>query len=193
MREKDREFVRKSTTIVLARDERKSRLLVRFSACDAQLNVRRGFMGQVRGAGGKGLQLLSATKRVLKEFCTKHLGVPTKTRTQPTRDSALYKHVRSKIEVIVSDSAPNEILAANIGRGRRLEALGAGNPPIDGDPAGHARQPLGSLTPNLILIGRDLAHGFRRTEFESCDTHACVPQHRNIGHSVGGKDPTTTI
>ena len=100
---------------------------------------------------------------MLKDFCTKHLGVQGNTRAQPTLDSALYKHVHSKIEVIVSDSASNEILAANIGRGRRLEALGVGNPPNDGDPARHGRQPLGSLTPNLILIGRDLAHGFRRS------------------------------
>jgi len=172
MREKDREFLRKATSIVLARDERKSRLLVRFSSCDGRLNVRRGFMGQTRGAGGKALQLLHATKKVLKDFCTKRLGVPGN--KQATLDEALYKHVRSKIEVIVSDSASNEILAANVGRGRRLETMDAGNPPLDGDPAGRRRQPLGSLTPNLIIIGRDLAHGFRRTARHVCASHVRI-------------------
>jgi hypothetical protein len=60
MREKDRLFLRQAVTIVLARDERRNCLFVRFSACDAN-DVRRGFMGQARGAGGKSLQVVDGT------------------------------------------------------------------------------------------------------------------------------------
>ena len=177
MREKDRLFLKQAVTIVLARDERRNRLLVRFSACDAQLNVRRGFMGQVRGAGGKSLQVVNATRKVLKEFCTVNRGVPEGV-GKTVWDEALYTHFRSKIEMVVSDSASNEVMAADIGRGRRLPQLAGGgdlpvehgdpangdngNPLRDGDPVSDGRSSLACLTPNLMLVGRDLAHGFRR-------------------------------
>ena len=76
MQEKDKRFLARVVTIVLARDERANRLRVRFSACDEQLTVRRGFMGPAHGAGGKGLQVLPATRQVLKDFCKVSLGVP---------------------------------------------------------------------------------------------------------------------
>lgn len=193
MREKDRLFLKQAVTIVLARDERANRLLVRFSACDAKLNVRRGFMGQTRGAGGRGLQVLQATRKVLKDFCTVNLGVPDGI-GNIVLDETLYNHIRSKIEVVVSDSAANEILAADIGRGRRLPQLAgggdllidrnpqrcgdppsggdSGNPSRNGDPLSDVRSSLACLTPNLMLIGRDLAHGFRRTGLKVNDQTA---------------------
>lgn len=60
---------------MLARDERHDRPLVRFSACDAKVNARHGFMDQARGAGGKSLQVVEATGKVLKQFCTVKHGV----------------------------------------------------------------------------------------------------------------------
>jgi hypothetical protein len=187
MREKDRLFLRQAVTIVLARDERRNRLLVRFSACDAKLTVRRGFMGQARGAGGKSLQVVDATRKVLKEFCTVNHGVPDGV-GQAMLDEALYKHIRSKIEMVVSDSASNEVMAADISRGRRLPQLAGGgdlpvehgdlasgdngNPSRDGDPLSDVRSSLACLTPNLMLIGRDLAHGFRRTGLKVNDQTA---------------------
>jgi len=188
MREKDRLFLRQAVTIVLARDERRNRLLVRFSACDAKLNVRRGFMGQARGAGGKSLQVVEATRKVLKEFCTVNHGVPDGV-GQAMLDEALCKHIRSKIEMVVSDSASNEVMAADIGRGRRLPQLAGGgdlpvghgdlasgdngNPSRDGDPLSDARNGLACLTPNLMLVGRDLAHGFRRNRPHTCVSKLC--------------------
>ena len=188
MREKDRLFLKQAVTIALARDERRSRLLVRYSACDAKLNVRRGFMGQARGAGGKALQVVDATRKVLKDFCTVNHGAPDGVKT--VWDQALYNHIRSKIEMVVSDSASNEGMAADIGRGRRLPQLAGGgdlplehpargdtgNPSRDGNPVSDVRSSLACLTPNLMIVGRDLAHGFRRSSLtmcaQTCNIHA---------------------
>ena len=147
--EKDREFLRKSTTIVLMRDERETRLLVRYCAADKHLNVRRGFLGQTRGAGGLGQEIVSATARVLKVLCTRKAGLPPGGRGTPVRDQALLWHIQDRIEILVSDSAASELLAANIGRGNRTDAG------VEG--------PRDPLTPNLVLVGRDYAHSFRRT------------------------------
>jgi hypothetical protein len=121
---------------------------------------------------------------VLKDFCTVNLGVLDGIGTAVLNET-LYNHIRSKIEVVVADSAANEILAADIGRGRRLPQLAgggdllmdrnpqrcgdppssggdSGNPLCDGDPFSDVRSSLACLTPNLMLVGRDLAHGFRR-------------------------------
>lgn len=150
LREKDRAFLQKATTIVLMRDERESRLLVRYCASDKHLNVRRGFLGQARGAGGLGTELVAATARVLRVFCTRKAGLPPGGRVAPTCDQGLLKHIKDRIEILVSDSAASELLAANIGRGRRADD---GVAEVHHDP----------LTPNLVLVGRDYAHSFRRT------------------------------
>jgi hypothetical protein len=149
LREKDREFLRTSTTIVLMRDERETRLLVRYCAADKHLNVRRGFLGQTRGAGGLGREIVAATGRVLRTFCTRKAGLPPGGRGAPTRDQGLLRHIQDRIEILVSDSAASELLAANIGRGKRAD---------DG-----VEGPRDPLTPNLVLVGRDYAHSFRRT------------------------------
>ena len=148
LREQDREFLGKATTIVLCRDERESRLLVRFGACSADLQVRRGFLGQTKNAGSRACDLVSATRRLLRHFCTTKWAMPAGGHGEVFHNKALQRHIQEHIEIVVSDSAANETLAANIGRGWRQ------------DPSAG---PNGLLTPNLVLIGRDCAHGFRRT------------------------------
>ena len=56
------------------------------------------------------------------------------------------------MELITTDAAANEILATNIGAGKRSAELEPANG--DGDNS--------TLTPNLKMIGRDKAHSFRR-------------------------------
>ncbi|MFM7990218.1 MAG: hypothetical protein ACKPKO_63975, partial [Candidatus Fonsibacter sp.] len=70
-------------------------------------------------------------------------------RGKAVHDKALQRHIQDHVAIVVSDSAANEVMAANSGRGWRQE------------PIGNAE----ALTPNLVLIGRDCAHGFRRTAF----------------------------
>jgi hypothetical protein len=73
----------------------------------------------------------------------------------PKLDRELAKHLQERIEVIVTDSAANELLAGDIGRGRReghaedLDATASAQPDL-------RAQLTETLTPNLILIGRDL-------------------------------------
>ena len=149
LREQDRKFLAGATTIVLCRDERESRLLLRYSACSSNLQVRRGFLGQTRNAGGHACELVNATRKAIRQFCTKKWAMPAGGRGKAVHDKALQRHIQDHVEIVVSDSAPNEVMAANIGRGWRQE------------PIGNAE----ALTPNLVLIGRDCAHGFRRTAF----------------------------
>ena len=56
------------------------------------------------------------------------------------------------MELITTDAAANEILATNIGAGKRSAELEPANG--DGDNS--------TLTPNLKMVGRDKAHSFRR-------------------------------
>jgi hypothetical protein len=136
--------------------------------------------------------------QVLNEFCTVNHGVPEGV-GQAVLDKAMCKHIRSKIEMVVSDSASNEVMAADIGRGRRLPQLAGGgdlpaghgdlasgdngNPSRDGDPLSDARNGLACLTPNLMIVGRDLAHGFRRNRPHKCVSKLCK-------HNVHMQDST---
>ena len=101
--------------------------------------------------------------------------------------------------MVVSDSASNEVMAADIGRGRRLPQLAGGgdlplehpargvtgSPSRDGNPVSDVRSSLACLTPNLMIVGRDLAQGFRRSSLTMCaqtcnihaDTHDPVRLH----------------
>ena len=76
-------------------------------------------------------------------------------------DRALQRHIQNCIEIVVSDSAANETLAANMGRGRRQDPTSTAN---DNE----------LLTPNLVLVGRDCAHAFRRPAAQLTGWHTCV-------------------
>ena len=165
MKEKDRKFLSKARSIVLIRDESGGRLLVRFGAVDKDLQVRRGFLGQSRDAGSKASNIVQATRSVLRDFCTTFHGSPSKA-LSPQLEVELYAHIKDRVEVIVNDSASNEILAAEVGRGRR--AMIEEDVKQPGVPALRLEM-AEKLTPNLILVGRDLARCFRRT----CGARAC--------------------
>ncbi len=62
---------------------------------------------------------------------------------------ALYQHLRDITEMVVNDSAASQLLAADMGRGRRQA------PPL------HSLE-RGAFTPNVKIVGRDLAHCARR-------------------------------
>ena len=215
MKEKDREFLKDAVSMVLCRDERQERLLVRFGAVDSKFNVRRGFLGQCKDAGGKGTNLVQGTRKVLRDFCTAFHEPPRTgysgngskpvpgdgvskigskpvpgdggskigskpelgARVTPKLDRELAKHLQERIEVIVTDSAANELLAGDIGRGRReghaedLDATASAQPDL-------RAQLTETLTPNLILIGRDCAHCFRRHSYPNCQAKSYSPQMR---------------
>lgn len=60
----------------------------------------------------------------------------------------MINEVCDKVEIVMSDAAANELLAGQVSRGRRDTRLEADNVEV--------------LTPNLLLVGRDKAHAFRK-------------------------------
>lgn len=148
----DRAFVRKAVTLVICRDDRAQRLLMRFVGATTDLEVRSGVLGigtahrERPDADG----IVAATKEVLDNFCTPRRGAPSHGSGPHNVESAsvdakLLNHTRAIIEVIAVDEAAAELKAAEIGRGRRASAL-----------------ELQPITPNLKFATRDKAHGFRR-------------------------------
>ena len=145
MMEAEREFMKRAATLVLLRDERHGRLLLRYAACTRDLETRRGTLAVMRDYDSPNAEnLVKATKRGFKQFCTCRLGKP---RTMsglpaPELDRELLHRMRMITEMFVNDSASSELLAADISRGRR------GN--TDGEEE--------AFTPNVKIVGRDLAH-----------------------------------
>ena len=145
MMEADREFMKRAAALVLLRDERHGRLLLRYAACTRDLETRRGTLAVMRDYDSPNAEnLVKATKRGFKQFCTRRLGKP---RTMsglpaPELDRELLHRMRMITEMFVNDSASSELLAADISRGRRCNT--------DGEEE--------AFTPNVKIVGRDLAH-----------------------------------
>ncbi len=149
--ERLRGFLRKAKSIVLCRDEREGRLLVRFRAATRDMRCKTGVLGLAKGYGPQsGENIVHATRDLLRTFCTPLANPPRGTRLRPTVDEDLVAHIRDHIEIMVTDAAGNELLAANLGRGRREMHV-----PV--------RKKNELLSPNLILVARDHAHASRRT------------------------------
>lgn len=142
-----RAFLRKARTIVLIRDERNGRLLIRWRGATAGLEARAGVMGVCKAMPSSEAEAINqATGRIITRFCTSRSAPPRSTRLPgPIVDADLERHIRDRVEIIVTDAAANELLAGNQGRARRGAAE------------------LAPLTPNLMLVARDHAHASRRT------------------------------
>ena len=146
MMEANREFLRRAATMVLTRDERHGRLLLRYAACTDSLQTRHGTLAVVRDYDSPNAEnLLKATKQAFKQFCMLRLGKPRGMPglAAPRMDQQLLDHMRRITEMLVSDGASSELLAADLCRGRRSSADNN-----DGD----------AFTPNVKVVGRDLAH-----------------------------------
>ena len=140
-----------ATTLCLVRDERKGKLLIRFRGCGDTLDVCGGTLGSVRMKGGSAEDIVTATARALRIFCTKNFQPPRLGKgleKQGGFDCALFKHLRSIVYVLTTDSHPAELLASNIMKGNRKSAEEQ-----------HNRDPF---LPNVVLIGRAGAHASTR-------------------------------
>lgn len=133
----DRKWMMKAKSIAIARDERDSRLAVRFSLTTNDLECRHGMLGQARYFGSGAAAITAATAWVINDFATETVVT--------VGASNLVQHIRHTIHQLAVDSASDETLSA------RMMQKGAA---LDGE------RPL---TPNLQLITRDKAHGSRRT------------------------------
>ena len=147
--EVNREFMGRAATMVLMRDERHGRLLLCFAACTDTLETRHGTLAVMRDYDSPTAEnLVKATKQAFQQFCTRRLGKPRYAvgLAEPTTDHHLLRHMRHITEMLVSDGASSELLAADVCRGRR----GC----VDED-CGKDRE---AFTPNVKIVGRDLAH-----------------------------------
>lgn len=150
MAELDRQFLRTASTMSICRDARRARLMVRFGAASSKLDVRTGMLGCRKNGGETSVEIVKATADIFKVFCTRYFAPPRCYLGPPPEvDQELLNHVTSIVEMLNTDAASNELLAGDIGRGRR---------------AGRADL---VITPNLKIVGRDQAHSFRRTHENS--------------------------
>ena len=116
----------KASTMCLVRDERKGKLLLRFRACGDGLEVCNGALGCIRMTGGSAEDIVRATARALKIFCTAYYRPPRlgKALAQcSVLDRELYKHLRSIVHILITDAHPAELLASNLMRGHRRTLL----------------------------------------------------------------------
>jgi hypothetical protein len=136
--------------IGVARDERQGRLLVRFTAsCVVTLATRRGVVWQSSNVQGTGDSITAATISGFKNLATAYYGAPVPTdghhRVPPTLNPLLVKNMVCETEVVKTDSASNEIASC---RGMFREEFD-----VEG---------VKCKFKNMV-VGRDKAHGSRRT------------------------------
>ncbi len=151
MREADREFLATAVCMAIVRDERDSRLSLRFRATTAGLETRSGVLGQAKVLGGGTAWAISqATLRVIKELCTPGFGAPGGPAISEERDAQLTSHIRHIIEALGVDAAENETKSGEDMRRGGFEAQ----------------------LPNLKLLIRDKCHGSRRPQSATDRTHS---------------------
>ena len=135
---KDQMFFKRLSSLTLMRDERKTRLLVRFCAADTSFRRRFGIMGVVRGCGSKADQIVKGTSQIITDFATANRGTK-----RPRVSVGLRRKVRKTTHHVAVDSASNEVLSTDI---QRLPLIPT----------------MAPLTPNCTSPVRDAAHSCRR-------------------------------
>ena len=144
IKSEDQAAIWKAAAIFLFRDERHSRLLLRFRAVQNDLTCTRGVLGKERDFGTGARNLLQATVNILKRSCTRFHGAPQPSRSKPFLKKKLLGHLRTNVIGIAIHSAADELLCSEMMR----------------DPGiANMRE---AVTPNLKHIMRDRAHATRR-------------------------------
>ena len=151
---KDRNALMKCSTCQLNRDESAQRLVLGFSCSDDMMNVRAGMLGYCKDFGTGAAAITKATSKAFDIFCTPGYGAPPRSSRDNERNVDFQKKnkmlgavLKNKMECIAVDSAPDEILSAEMMRGRDRGTADS----------------MSALTPNLKHTARDLAHGSRRS------------------------------
>lgn len=154
-------------TLCLIRDERKGKLLIRFRGCSGQLTLCNGTFGCVRMKGGSAEDIVTATAKAMRVFCTACFQPPRlgkRLQREGGFDKQLFAHLRKITHILTTDSHPAELLASNIMTGNRQSADDA-----------HNRTPF---LPSVVLVGRDAAHASTRLVKRPW---ACIPAIQDIG------------
>lgn len=148
----DREFLRRSTSISLHHDARGQLFLVRYSAVDDRMHVRKGVLGVVRNHGTTSDHLVQAMLGILESVCTARQQPPRPSQRQlpppSTVDTQLFEHIKKTIELLDADAASDEQRAGLVLQGKSRSSAIPGVP-----------------LPNLKLVLRDRTHAATRLAF----------------------------
>ena len=104
-----RDFLQESGSIALAQDGRKSKLLVRYSACtEVTLMHKKGFLGldYIDGVQSAAA-IVECLEKIIKKFCT---------RPVTGLDEQLEARIKDRCEVLCADAASNEFAAGRLAR-----------------------------------------------------------------------------
>jgi len=147
----DRKFFEsRDLVIALHRDERHTKIKIRFSAVNASLKKRRGILGITTHIGGGHKGINHATRKIIKDMFTTRKAPPRpfmgykgrKEMVTSTVNEDDFNNFCKSVELINVDAAPDEILAAYEGK--------------KSEPGSSA------LTPMARFVARDKSHGARR-------------------------------
>lgn len=144
-RQTERQFLSNCKCVAIHQDGRKGRLLIRYCAVGANLEVRRGCLGHVRSYGSSNEDIARGTERILRSFATSFSGAPAGSCCEEKYDQSLNDHLRFKVEILNADAASDEQLAARCMRKTSL------------------LQTTAALFPNAKICLKDPAHASRRT------------------------------
>ena len=108
-REMTREFLKEAGSIALAQDGRKSKLLVRYSACnEVTLVHKKGFLGLEYIDGlQSAAAIVECLEKIIRKFCT---------RPDTGLDEHLEACIKESCEVLCADAASNEFAAGRLAR-----------------------------------------------------------------------------
>ena len=132
-----------ASMVVLIRDERHGKMLIRFRATLKDMTVVCGVLGLVElRQGSTAKDIVDATEKAFIFATPRHEAPRNFHGCTRKLESKLLKHLQERVEITVTDCAAAEILAQELGRGRR----GAEE----------------TLFPRTKMIGRDRAHACQR-------------------------------
>ena len=151
-----RKWLGTAATINLLRDERHSRLFVRFRCSDLKGVRRIGVLGQSRIVGSTATNITITTKDIIAKFCQQNYGAPDVDLPEADPDTEdlpeLYHHIRTSIHSLTVDSAGNEVAAGE----NMMHASSVTAHVNDEDGIQEA------WAPHMKTIIRDKAHASRR-------------------------------
>ncbi len=117
LRDSERSALARASTIALAVDERKGRLLVSFSACSRKgLDVTTGFLAQLQHQGANSVDVAACVRKAVRRLCTRrrpHAGI-NRLRVKPTVAIRAERLILKRIELFTADGATNEQLALRL-------------------------------------------------------------------------------
>ncbi|CAJ1385832.1 unnamed protein product [Effrenium voratum] len=102
----DQEFLRNAQVIAISEDVRQHKVLIRYAACDSNLQIRSGLLGYFElGTHSGNIGLRKAMKVALEVFCLDFDGEV---------DRGLLEHIADKVELFTADAASDEQLAQGL-------------------------------------------------------------------------------